>query len=156
MIKKIYQKYKCLIYIVLVAALMFLIQMIVCKVYPFGEKSMIAGDIAGQYIPFWEYMKNCLFGRDSILFSFGKGLGGNMIGIWAYYLMSPYNIIFLLFSNYWVTEEIVVVTGLKIVSCAITMYFFLREKVSNKWILAILSLSYAFCGYNISYQMNVM
>ena len=56
MIKKIYQKYKCLIYIVLVAALMFLIQMIVCKVYPFGEKSMIAGDIAGQYIPFWEYI----------------------------------------------------------------------------------------------------
>ena len=66
MIKKIYQKYKCLIYIVLVAALMFLIQMIVCKVYPFGEKSMIAGDIAGQYIPFWEYIK--IVYLDEILF----------------------------------------------------------------------------------------
>ena len=51
MIKNIYQKYKCLIYIILVATCMFLLQMIICKVYPFGEKSMIAGDTAGQYIP---------------------------------------------------------------------------------------------------------
>lgn len=156
MIKKIYQKYKCLIYIIIVAIFMFLLQMIVCKIYPFGEKSMIAGDIAGQYIPFWVYLKNCFLGQDSILFTFAKGLGGNMIGVWAYYLMSPYNIIFFLFSNHWITEAIVVVTGLKMVSCAITMYFFLKEKITNKWILAILSLSYAFCGYNIAYHMNVM
>lgn len=156
MIKNIYQKYKCLIYIILVATCMFLLQMIICKVYPFGEKSMIAGDTAGQYIPFWAYLRNCFFGEDSVFFTFAKGLGGNMIGVWAYYLMSPYNIIFLLFSNHWITEAIIIVTGLKIVSCAVTMYFFLREKVRNQWILAILCLSYAFCGYNITYHMNVM
>ncbi len=156
MIKKIYQKYKCLIYIILGAIFMFLIQMIAGKVYPFGEKSMIAGDIAGQYIPFWSYFKNCFLGQDSVFFTFAKGLGGNMIGVWAYYLMSPYNIIFFLFSNHYITEAIIVVTGLKVVSCSITMYFFLREKVSNKWILGILSLSYAFCGYSITYHMNVM
>ncbi len=156
MIKKLYQKYKCLINIILIALLIYIIQIIACKVYPFGDKSLIAGDIAGQYIPFWAYFKNCLLGNESTLYTFGKLLGGNMIGIWAYYLMSPYNIIFLLFPNKLIVESIIVVTGLKFISCSITMYVFLKNKIENKFILAILCLSYAFCGYNIAFQMNLM
>ena len=156
MIKKIYQEHKCLIHIILVALFMYIVQTIACEIYPFGDKSLIAGDIAGQYIPFWTYFKNCLIGKESILYTFGKLLGGNMIGIWAYYLMSPYNLVFLLFSNKLIVEAIIIVTGLKFISCSITMYMFLKNKVANKFILAILCLSYAFCGYNIVFQMNLM
>lgn len=156
MLKKIYQKYKWLIYIILISILMYIIQIAASGIYPFGEKSLISGDIAGQYIPFWAYFKNCFFGKESLLYSFEKSLGGNMIGIWAYYLMSPYNLIFLLFPNNLVAEALVIVTGLKFVSCAITMYIFLNKKVENKWILTVLCLSYAFCGYNIAFQINIM
>lgn len=156
MFKKIYQKYKTLIYIIIAALIMYIIEIVACKIYPFGTKSLISGDIAGQYIPFWEYFKDCFIGENSVFYSFGKMLGGNMIGIWAYYLMSPYNIIFLFFSKNLVAEALVIVTGLKFISCSITMYVFLKNKISNKFILLILCLSYAFCGYNISFQVNLM
>lgn len=156
MIKKLYQKHKDLIFIIIASLLIYITQIIVCKIYPFGQTSLIAGDMAGQYIPFWQYLKSYFQGQESIFYSFAKGLGGNMIGIWAYYLMSPYNIIFLFFSHKLIVEAIIVVTGLKFISCSITMYIYLKNKVDNKFILAILCLSYAFCGYNVVFQMNLM
>ena len=79
-----------------------------------------------------------------------------MVGIWAYYLLSPYNLILLFFPKRYLVETIILLTGIKIVSSAITMYAYLRNKVDSKILLITLCLCYAFCGYVVAFQMNVM
>lgn len=156
MLKKWYKKNIELVELIIISSLMYFVAIVICKIYPFGGKSLIAGDIAGQYIPFWTYLKDCFTGKQSAFFSFSKLLGGNMVGIWAYYLLSPYNLILLFFPKRYLVETIILLTGIKIVSSAITMYAYLRNKVDSKILLITLCLCYAFCGYVVAFQMNVM
>ena len=68
-------------------------------IYPFGKLSLLTIDLYHQYIDFLGYMRDFLTGNGSALYSFSKALGGNMIGLFAYYLTSPLNIILVLFQG---------------------------------------------------------
>lgn len=64
--------------------------------YPFGNKSLMAVDFGQQYISFFGLLKNAVLtgNLSSLTYSFTKSLGGDMIGILGYYLMSPFNILY--------------------------------------------------------------
>jgi len=66
--------------------------------YPFGNKSLMAVDFDQQYISFYGLLKNAILSGDlsSLSYSFTKSIGGDMIGVLGYYLMSPFNIIYVL------------------------------------------------------------
>ena len=67
-------------------------------VYPFGNSTLLTVDLGQQYVDFFSYYRTTLLSDPSaIFFSFTKSFGGEMLGLWAYYLMSPFNFIFLLF-----------------------------------------------------------
>ena len=72
--------------------------------YPFGNKSLMAVDFGQQYISFFGLLKNAILTGDlsSLTYSFTKSLGGDMIGVLGYYLMSPFNIFYILipFKHY--------------------------------------------------------
>ena len=72
--------------------------------YPFGNKSLMAVDFGQQYISFFGLLKNAVFSGDlsSLSYSFTKSLGGDMIGVLGYYLMSPFNIFYIIlpFQHY--------------------------------------------------------
>lgn len=101
-------------------------------------------------------MKNAILGKQSIIYSFGKSIGGSMIGIWAYYLLSPYNVLFIFFNEQYFTEVLMVIIGLKIITSAVTCYEYLKSKSDKAYINIILSMSYALCGFVVAFQMNVM
>ena len=65
--------------------------------YPFGNKSLMAVDFGQQYISFFGLLKNAVLTGDlsSLSYSFTKSLGGDMIGVLGYYLMSPFNLIYI-------------------------------------------------------------
>ena len=66
-------------------------------VYPFGNSTLLTVDLGQQYVDFFSYYRTTLLSDPSALFfSFTKSFGGEMLGLWAYYLMSPFNLIFLL------------------------------------------------------------
>ncbi len=58
----------------------------------------MAVDFGQQYISFFGLLKNAVLSGDlsSLSYSFTKSLGGDMIGVLGYYLMSPFNIIYIL------------------------------------------------------------
>ena len=69
-------------------------------VYPFGNSTLLTVDLGQQYVDFFSYYRTTLLSDPSALFfSFTKSFGGEMLGLWAYYLMSPFNLIFLLFPQ---------------------------------------------------------
>lgn len=154
--KEFVKKYKYELILIGIAALTYAAYLIISGIYPFGKNSLIAGDIAGQYYEYWAYMKNAILGKQSIIYSFGKSIGGSMIGIWAYYLLSPYNILFIFFSEQHFAEVLMVIIGLKIITSAVTCYEYLKRQSNNKYLNIILSMSYALCGFVVAFQMNVM
>lgn len=42
----------------------------------------------GQYVAFFSQLRSILLGKDDLLYTFGKALGGDMIGLFAYYIAS--------------------------------------------------------------------
>lgn len=75
--------------------LLMMLIMAVLHITPFGDNTFLYDDMKRQYIDFYAYYRNVWRGQDSFLYSFSNGLGGNMTGFCAYYLMSPLLILFI-------------------------------------------------------------
>ena len=117
------------------------------------HNSVLINDLGSQYTSLIQYIKNCYLGNDSFLYSFSKGIGGNMASTIAYYLTSPLNLICLLFDN--INVGIMIGIICRFCLANITMYIYLKDKYDKKHCL-LFSTMYAFSGYMILYYFNVM
>ena len=125
-------------------------------IYPFGKKSLLTVDLAGQYVAFFNSLKNIFTGDISMFYSFSKTLGGNMFGLVTYYLLSPFNLIFLLFDKINITEAILVINLLKIGFCGFTSYIYFNKTFKdNTKVSLTFSVVYSLCAYNIVYSQNL-
>ena len=142
--------------IIIISGIIYILMLITQKIFPFGDSSLMGGDVTGQYIPFFSYFKNAFSGTDAVIFSMAKMFGGNMWGIWTYYLLSPFNVLYLFFPLKYIVECFTIVTGLKLITTSVTMYFYIKRKTENPFLRIVISLCYAFCGYNIAFLINIM
>ena len=128
---------------------------------PFANKygkSLLSVDLSQQYVDFFGLFKRAIT-QDPRLFiySFQKGLGGEMVGLWAYYLMSPFNFIFLFFENNQFDLAVSYLILLKYLALASSFYYFAVKKYQLPGLLSILFAQvYAFMGYTIVYYLNIM
>ncbi|HIZ55978.1 MAG TPA: YfhO family protein, partial [Firmicutes bacterium] len=127
-------------------------------IYPFGSHSLLTSDMSSQYAAFFSaYRRTILEEGGNFLYSFQKSLGGNMLGLFAYYLASPLNVLLLLFPPDSLTEGILCLTLLKLGLSSVSFAYFLRRTFCSRPIHTLLfSWMYALCSYNIVYQQNLM
>lgn len=126
-------------------------------IYPFGKKSLLTVDMAGQYVAFFNAYKNIFSEGLSAFYSFSKTLGGNMFGLITYYLMSPFNLILLLFDKVNITEAILIINILKIGACGLTSFIYFNKTFKDKKLVTLVfSTVYALCAYNIVYSQNLL
>lgn len=127
-------------------------------VYPFGNDSLLTVDLGQQYIDFYSYYRQTFFEAPSTFFySFSKAIGGDMVGLWAYYLTSPFNLLFLLFPHTQITLAVTCITLLKISLSGLSFGYLLKKAFNGTgFILAAFSISYALMGYTIVNQLNIM
>ncbi len=126
-------------------------------IYPFGKKSLLTVDLAGQYVAFFNAYKNIFSEGISIFYSFSKTLGGNMFGLITYYLLSPVNLILLFFSRTNITEAIFLINVVKIGLCGLTAFTYFRKTFKDQsFVPLVFSLVYALCAYNIVYSQNLL
>lgn len=128
--------------------------------YPFGNKSFMAVDFSHQYISFFGYFKNMVLTGDwsGFFYSFSKSLGGEMVGTFSYYLMSPFNILYILlplkhfpmaiFLTIWLRYGVI---GWSFAYLLVKRY---RGLENNAWLVPIFSTAYTLSGMLVSYQMN--
>ena len=76
-----------------VPCLILLISYFIFGVYPFGERSVLALDLNGQYVYYYDYMYDVFAGKESIFYSWSRNLSGEFMGIIGYYLASPFNLL---------------------------------------------------------------
>jgi len=126
-------------------------------VYPFGQSSVLALDLNGQYIYYYEYFRGIFLADNSLLYSFGRSLGGEMIGTFAYYLASPFSLILLLFPRVLITEAVLAMILIKVGAATLTFAIYLRVARKAQPLTVILfSTMYGLMSYNIIQTMNPM
>ena len=130
--------------------------------YPFGSKSLMAVDFGQQYISFFGLLKNAILTGDlsSLSYSFTKSLGGDMIGVLGYYLMSPFNLIYILMPLKYFGAAVFLTIWLRYGAIGLSFAFLLIKRYkgleSRQWMVPLFSTAYALSGMLVSYQMNVI
>lgn len=81
--------------------------------YPFGEKTLFIMDMKDQYLEFYASLRNVAGGDDSLFFSWSRSMGGNYLGLFAYYVASPLSFLTTLFPVGKLPAAIVLLTLLK-------------------------------------------
>ena len=95
------------------------------KIYPFGNNDLLWFDTQAQYIDFLSYWQDVIRGQASIFYSFSKNLGGNMFGLFTYYLTSPINLLVLLFSKIDLPQAFMLIILIKIGLCGVSFRYYL-------------------------------
>ncbi len=127
------------------------------EVWPFGENSVLVLDLNGQYIYYFEAIRDILRGEQGIIYSFERALGGEFLGIVAYYLASPFSIIVALFPEGMITEAIYTILLLKCGLSGFNMCVYLHKShPTNSVNEVIFSVMYALTSYAVVMQHNTM
>lgn len=117
------------------------------RVAPFGSATLLLYDMRSQYVSFYGALKHALTSGQGIYYALGMQLGSSTAGLAAYYLLSPLNLIFLLFPIQSLDVAVTLVTGLKIGLCGLAFCLCARDRGCETPETPLLSLSYALCGY---------
>lgn len=121
--------------------------------YPFGDNTLLIWDMNWQYASFFAHLHDILHGNASALYSFSRAIGGNMLSVAVYYLMSPFNLLFYFFDAEHIYIGILVISLLKAGACGITMHWSLNRKHPGG-ASVVFSTCYALSAYVIGYQFN--
>ena len=137
-----------------------LVSWIINGFFPFGAKSLMAVDFNAQYIGLYAYLKHLFFNGDwnSFFYSFSKSIGGGMLGIWGFNLISPFNLLYFFFSEQNFQWAVTLTIGLRYGVMGLTWTHFFVKRYDglekNPEFLPLFGSLYALNGFNVSYQMN--
>ena len=146
-----------LVWCALIPFSLMLILYALLRVFPFGDNSVLVLDLNGQYVGFYEALRAFVYGDGSLLYSFARSLGGEMMGIYAYYIASPLSYIVALFPRKAMTEALLFIFLLKTGLCGLTFGYYLdTKKYARPLETVIFSSLYALCSFSVVMQNNSM
>lgn len=152
-------EYGYLLWAALIPAALMLLIYIAHGTYPFGDESVLVLDLTGQYVYFYEGLRDILSGEASIFYSFSRALGGEFLGMYDYYVASPFAMIIKLFPEHRMLEALLTLFLLKTALSGLTMGFYLHKHSidkGRKLPVIIFSVLYALTSYAVVQQHNSM
>lgn len=155
---KINKDYSYLAYCFGIPAVLFFLIYLSMGLHPIADGSVLVLDLNGQYVYFYEALRNAVMGDTSLLYSFARQLGGEFLGIYAYYVASPFSYIVCLFPQSRILEALLCIFLLKAGISGFTMGYYLHKTADriNKTNVIICSVLYAMCSYAVIQQHNSM
>ena len=126
-------------------------------VYPFGGESVLVLDLNAQYVYFFGALRRVLHGDASLFYSFSRAMGGEFLGIFAYYLASPLSFLVALFPADNILDALLVIFTLKCGLCSLSLAYYLEAHgIGTRPARIIFGALYALSGYGMIYQHNTM
>ena len=124
--------------------------------WPFGTGTVLTGDLRGLYVNYitdmWARVK-----EGGFFYSFGKLAGGSTLGLFAYYMNSPFNLLFLLLPTRMVPQAAGLIFLLRTgVTAAAFCWYLQRHFAKADPLFAVLAQCYAFCAFCIVYNQNII
>ena len=145
------KKLKPYIYTSLLVLGVFIILFLIKGIYPFGNNSLIWGDMHDQITAFYYHFYDSVYGTKSLFVDFTTSGGVNFFGIFAYYLISPFTLLVLFFPRSEIYLAISIIIVLKFLVASITCLYFLRTYYKNmpSILSTLLAIIYTFSGYSL-------
>ncbi len=127
-------------------------------IHPFGDGSVLVLDLNGQYVYFYEALRSAVYGDASMIYSFCRALGGEFMGIYAYYVASPFSYIVCLFPAEKILDALLLIFLLKAGIAGFNFGYYLHSISSktNKTVVVTFSVLYALTAYAVVQQHNSM
>ena len=148
-----------LIATVIPMVLFYLIYLIGKQHYPFGDGTVLVLDLNGQYVSFYEGLHDILHGEADLLYSFSRNLGGEFLGIYDYYVASPFAMLLALLPQRFMLEGLLLLFLLKAGLCGLFMGIYLHKHAAgepNRLTVVAFSVMYAMSSYCVVQQHNSM
>ena len=125
--------------------------------HPFGNNSVLTLDLQGQYIYYFEAVRDNLLKGGSWLYSWQRTLGGEFMGIVDYYMGSFFNLVIVLFPKKMIADAVMFIELLKVGSMGVTFAYYLHKtRRPGTYKTIAFSMMYALCAYSIVNLMNPM
>ena len=163
---RIASKRTALLYLIscIVPVLCVLLTMIIKDAYPFGDRTILYGDVNSQIRCFVRDFIDIVYNHESLFWSFNGGMGYDFFSNFLYYLACPVTWIVLLFGKSHVEAGLVCVFLIYVSLCGPSFLYFLRHSRINKlrpslymdMLGVVCALAYAMCDYNLAYRFNIM
>lgn len=156
LLKWLYDKRLYFIVFAIPFAIMYLVYA-VFGVHPFGNESVLVLDLNGQYVYYYEAFRDAFYGEGSFIYNWSRNLSGEMFGIFAYYLASPFMLIPLLLPRSMMCGSVLLMELAKVGTCAVTFAFYIKNRKNAKTeSIIIFSTVYALMTYVVVELMNPM
>ena len=127
------------------------------RVFPFGNRQILVTDFWQQYYPLFCELRRKLVSGDSLLYSWNSGLGVNFLGMAAYYLSSPLNLLVLLVPERFLREGLTLILLVKIGAAGVCACFALRKVFGVRgYVPAFFGAMYALCAFTLGYYWNLI
>lgn len=141
-----------------VLTLFILVIGIICfGMWPFGEKTILTVDMYAQYAPLLSQFRSIILNGSVSTYSFNIGIGTSFLPLFAYYLASPMNLLFVLFPDNLIAEAALLIIILKVSlasTCFCIMLEYLYERRDIKQVAV--ALMYSLSMYVIAYSWCIM
>jgi len=135
----------------------FLVLMIVKGFVPFGDASFLYSDSYHQYYPFFLAFRRALRSGESLLYSWNVGMGMDYLGLIAYYLASPLNLISAFLPESWMLVYFTYLTPLKLSFASMFFALFLKKTFHRDDVsVALFGSFYGLCAWALAYLWNIM
>ncbi len=118
--------------------------------YPFGEESVLCLDLNGQYVYYFEALRDAFWGDGSIFYNWSRNLSGEFMGIISYYLASPFTLIVMLLPEKFMLSSLLIMQLCKLGAAGATFNYFLQKRRGVQPYPSLLfSTMYAMMAYGV-------
>ncbi len=134
-----------------------LLVMLMSEYEPFGDYSMLYSDMYHQYYPFFVAFRKAILSREGLLYTWSVGLGMDYLGLIAFYLASPLNLLSVLVPEGWVLEYFSLLVPIKLGLAGLFFAIFLREMFHRDDLsISLFGGMYGLCAWALGFQWNIM
>jgi len=131
--------------------------MLISQYEPFGSYSMLYSDMYHQYYPFFVAFRDALRSGKGLLYTWSVGLGMDYLGLIAYYLASPLNLLGVLVPESWLLEYFSLLVPIKLGLAGLFFAIFLKNIFGRSDIsISVFGGFYGLCAWALGFQWNVM
>ena len=124
---------------------------------PSGKHSVLCLDLNGQYVYFFEAIRDAFHGEGSILYNWSRNLSGGYMGIIGYYLASPFTLIVILLPRTMILGALLIMILCKIGATSFAFSYYARKsKHVSPGISVVLGCMFGMCAYSIIQTIDPM
>jgi len=131
--------------------------MLISQYEPFGKYSMLYSDMYHQYYPFFVAYRQALRSGSGLIYTWSVGMGMDYLGLIAYYLASPLNLLSVLVPESWLLEYFSLLVPIKLGLAGLFFALFLKKLFGkNDLSIVLFGGLYGLCAWALGFQWNVM